>query len=142
VRGYRIELGEIEAVLERHPAVQESVVLAREDEPAANGYADTRLVAYVVTSDKSQVTSPEDSSLVTEWLDEQLAEWQQVFDDSQRQSASLADPTFNIIGWNSSYTGEPIPADEMREWVDATVARILALRPRRALEIGCGTGLL
>src|SRR6185369_16387658 len=52
------------------------------------------------------------------------------------------DPTFNIAGWTSSYTGQPIPADEMRVWVEATVARIRALRPRRVLEIGCGTGLL
>src|SRR5678815_2345962 len=30
----------------------------------------------------------------------------------------------------------------MREWVGETVARILALKPKRVLEIGCGTGLL
>src|SRR6185369_11787289 len=44
--------------------------------------------------------------------------------------------------WNSSYTGEPIPAEEMREWADDAVERILSLEPKRALEIGCGTGLL
>lgn len=42
VRGYRIELGEIEAVLDGHPAVRKSVVVAREV-----GAADTRLVAYL-----------------------------------------------------------------------------------------------
>ena len=35
-----------------------------------------------------------------------------------------------------------IPEAEMRHWLDATVERILDLKPERVLEIGCGTGLL
>ncbi len=45
-------------------------------------------------------------------------------------------------GWNSSYTGEPIPLQEMEEWRSATVDRIMALQPRRVLEIGAGSGLV
>src|SRR5206468_1625789 len=60
LRGYRIELGEIETALNQHPLVAASVLLLREDRPS-----DKRLVAYLVTNDKSQVTSTEDSSLVT-----------------------------------------------------------------------------
>jgi amino acid adenylation domain-containing protein len=43
IRGFRIELGEIESVINRHPSVRESVVVAHEDKSGAKN-----LAAYVV----------------------------------------------------------------------------------------------
>ena len=51
IRGYRVEPREIETMLEEHPAVRESLVVAREVHPGAQ-----QLVAYIVQ--KKGLTSP------------------------------------------------------------------------------------
>ena len=134
IRGFRIELGEIESVLSEHPAVRNTVVLVREDEPG-----NKQLVAYVVAN--RQYQGQAEQSLDANLNDEQVSQWEMTFDETYSQGSD-DDPGFNIIGWNSSYNGQPYPAEHMREWVDTTVERIRALQPKSLLEIGCGTGLL
>jgi amino acid adenylation domain-containing protein len=136
LRGYRIEPGEIEARLKLHPSIREAVVV-----PHAQPSGDIHLVAYVTQNPIAADSL--DKPDVAEMEEEQLAQWQMVHDDEVfNRTSTLADAEFNISGWNSSYTGLPIPAEEMRVWVDDAVGRILEERPRRVLEIGCGTGLL
>jgi ubiquinone/menaquinone biosynthesis C-methylase UbiE len=70
-----------------------------------------------------------------------VAQWQGLYEETYRRQHDVA-LDFDISGWHSSYTGQPIPAAEMREWVETTVAELKALQPQQVLEIGCGTGLL
>ncbi|WP_405750959.1 non-ribosomal peptide synthase/polyketide synthase [Streptomyces sp. NBC_01411] len=123
VRGFRVEPGEVEAVLAEHPALAQAAVAAQGDS----------LVGYVVP----RQDTVRDSGLEAD----HVGEWQDVY-DALPIAPDEAAFGHNFVGWKSSYDGGPIPVEQMREWRDATVTRILALNPRRVLEIGVGTGLL
>jgi amino acid adenylation domain-containing protein/natural product biosynthesis luciferase-like monooxygenase protein len=136
IRGCRIELGEIEATLDRHPFVRTSLVRVTERPGSTSG----ALAAYVVP----------DWATVERALGEALqqdreAEWRSVYDLYYRgevRTVSAADPTFDTTGWTDSFTGGPIPAEAMEDWLGQTIERITALKPRRILEIGSGTGMV
>lgn len=126
LRGFRIELGEIEATLTLHPYIKEAVVVAREDQSN-----DKQLVGYLVAD-----------QVDTETQVAHVEQWQTLYEQTYSRPKEQEDLTFDISVWNSSYTRQPIPEKEMREWVDSTITDIRRLRCKRILEIGCGTGLL
>jgi amino acid adenylation domain-containing protein len=156
ISGIRIEPGEVEAAMREHPSVRDVVVMARTDGgPGETGAADTpddtgsaaRLVAYVLPGTVLAGTAlagiAQSATRDTEEPAEaHVAQWAQVFNDSYQDTPADDDPELNLSSWTSSYTGAPIPPAEMREWVQDTVDLVLSQRPRRVLEIGCGTGLL
>ncbi|MGK7875763.1 MAG: amino acid adenylation domain-containing protein [Xenococcaceae cyanobacterium] len=137
ISGYRIEIGEIETTIGQNMAVKQAVVMARVDA----GNDSKRLVAYVVPNTNGNGDGGKETHN-TEARAEQISQWQQLWDLAYGEDASGYDPTLNTSGWNDSYTGAPIPAAEMAEWVEVTVERILSYKPNRVLEIGCGTGML
>jgi amino acid adenylation domain-containing protein/thioester reductase-like protein/non-ribosomal peptide synthase protein (TIGR01720 family) len=143
IRGYRIELGEIEAVLGSHPRVAQAVVVARPTTSsiaAGEGVRDKQLVGYVVLDPEMMlVREPQrEAQLVTQWQ----GLYEGLYSGAMFSTGEPAVLGEDFGGWNSSYTGAPIPLEEMREWRAAAVDRIRDLGARRVLEIGVGSGLL
>ena len=126
VRGFRIELGEIQAALMAQPGVAGAEVQVLEKQAG-----DQRIVAYITATEEQR----RQADL------RQYQAWSSAFDTTYAPAiCDLDDPDFS--GWHSSYDGQPIPNSEMRSWLQETLDRLRALRPRRVLEIGCGTGML
>jgi amino acid adenylation domain-containing protein len=126
IRGYRIELGEIESALLDCPEVSQAITTVHQ------GIGGARLVGYITLD---QTTDGDDDA-------ELVGEWQHLYDDLYGADGAGSGFGADFRGWNSSFTDEPIPLADMREWRAATVDRIMALQPRRVLEIGAGSGLL
>lgn len=122
IRGYRVSLDEISRAVEKIECVKKAVCVHDKKN-------DLGLVAYVVPDSSFSPSS------------KNVDNWQDVFDKSLAYRNDK-DATFNIAGWNSSYTGRPLSDGEMREWLQNTTGKILSLKPERLLEIGCGSGLI
>jgi amino acid adenylation domain-containing protein len=144
IRGFRIELEEIASILRSHEAVRDSLVLSKQRaRPAAsNSGEEKQLLAYVVPDTRYLEYGEKKAGRAADTWEEQLSDWEKVFNSTYSRSLENPGAAMDIVGWNSSYTGQPIPEEEMREWVDCTVSRILSFEPRRVIEVGCGTGLI
>ncbi|WP_190017130.1 non-ribosomal peptide synthetase [Streptomyces lucensis] len=124
IRGHRIEPGEVEAALDMVPTVRRSVVVAE----------DEQLVAFLEVDEDAERTAKAGDEMEAD----RVGQWRMLYNTTYGDDGGADD----LAGWTSSYTGRPIEEQEMQAWLDDTVSRILALAPRRVLEIGCGTGLI
>lgn len=130
IRGQRVELGEIEKVIQTHPSVKDNAVIARKDDD------NLRIVSYIVKDN--------DYQFVNDVADDKqhVEQWESVFDNAYSKEEEIVDETINATSWHSSYSGETIALEEMDEWLSDTVKTIEKMKPRKVLEIGCGTGMV
>ncbi len=129
LRGFRVEPGEIAASLRRREGVAQAIVTVRED-----ALGERRLVGYVVPD--TSVSSDHEAA-------QHVGEWHEIYDSIYERDELLSEGIVeDFSGWNSSYSGEPIPLPQMRAWRAAALERIRATQPERILEIGVGSGLL
>ncbi|MER7273813.1 amino acid adenylation domain-containing protein [Dactylosporangium sp. NPDC000244] len=128
IRGHRVEPGEIDAVARACPGVRDACTLAV---PAPSG--EDQLVTFVTPEPAGDSTD--------DWRNL----WEGTYSPDRVAAGSpdrAAADDFDLRGWQDSYTRQPLPEADMRDWVARTVERIAATGARTFAEIGCGTGLL
>jgi ubiquinone/menaquinone biosynthesis C-methylase UbiE len=138
----------IEAALRRHPAVAQATVVAGADGetiayvlPANLPSPATPAIPAPPASEPTPATPPNTARQAPPH--DQVAAWARTFDrDIYAFDAAPPDPWFDTLGWVSSYDGLPLSTAEMRAWAADSLDQVAAARPRRVLEIGCGTGML
>ena len=133
IRGHRIEPAEIAATLLADDAIAQAAASTR---PDTNG--NPRLIAWIAPNPVSDSVGRMRKELQTQ----RLSDWAKLEETFRTADAHPEDPAFDTRGWASSFTGLPLPDDEMGDYVEATVARIRSLNPQHVLEVGCGTGLI
>jgi amino acid adenylation domain-containing protein len=124
INGMRVELGEIEAAMRSLPEVEQAVVLVAGRDDIST------LSAFVVPSE-----SHDPHLSMTQ-------DWQSAFDNLYEASTSPKRELLDFTGWSQTASGEAIPPDEMRAWLNDTIDAIMSLRPKRILEVGSGLGLI
>jgi amino acid adenylation domain-containing protein len=126
IRGYRIELGEIEAALGKHPAVQECVVVAREDVPG-----DKRLVGYVIPATEQNVNVAE----LRAWVKDRLPEYMvpvaivemrrfPLSPNGKVDRRKLPAPEYTRPELENEYQGARTPAEEIISTIWAEVLKL------------------
>ena len=126
IRGCRIELGEIEAVLSKHEAVQEAVVLAREDKPGQK-----RLVAYVLARSELMLRNDELRKYLRQRLPEYMVPraWLVLDHLPLTANGKLDRKALELLPLEAQPEKFPAPANPTAEMLAAIWAEVLGIKP-------------
>ncbi|GAA1983371.1 amino acid adenylation domain-containing protein [Catenulispora subtropica] len=123
----KVDVERVEAALVAHPQIRAAEVTVGQDDQGR-----PELIAHLVPEEQINAEDFEDF----------MESWRFVFESTYVPDADGTGEDAALQGWVDSFTQSNIPPEDMREWVEATVGRVLALAPERLLEVGAGTGLL
>jgi acyl carrier protein len=127
IRGYRIEPNEIVTVLDRHPMISTSHVIAQEDHAAGK-----RLIAYVVAALGSQPTCAELQDFLRVYLPEYMVPTAFVCLDSLplTSNGKVDRQALPVASASNTLQGEPQVAARtlVEKRVAATVAKLLHMQ--------------
>ncbi len=115
IRGFRIELGEIENALLAHDAIQDVVVIAREDT------GDKRLVAYVVIAVTEWSADSEDDVLLSTQMDAWRQHLSQTLPEYMMPSSFVVLDTLPLTP-NGKVNRKVLPAPDMSQEQGSYVA--------------------
>jgi acyl-CoA synthetase (AMP-forming)/AMP-acid ligase II/acyl carrier protein len=141
IRGFRIELGEIETILSRHPAIRETVVVAREEVENPKSETCTQqsrsiqnpksLAAYVVTNPEQAPTVSELRAFLKQKLPEYMVPSAFVFLDALPLTANgkidrkaLPLPDQRRLELQEVYVAPRTPTEEMIAEIWAEVLKL------------------
>lgn len=119
--------------LKRHPAVRDALIVQR----GGTGEA-PRLAAYVVPDPAARLSASRGAE--REWLERSRQVWEDVYTTAMQEAEQNNDPQADPYLIIHSWSGLVKRSEEISELMEHSANRIRALRPKRILEIGCGSG--
>lgn len=134
VRGYRIELGEIETAVAQVEGVSAVAVTT-----AADATGENHLLAYVTEDVVESELFQNQLSHIDNWKEK----WNLIYDSGIKAISSehVKDRKLDTA-IAQQLSGNSAIDEQVSEWLQQTIDRIINVRPQHVLEIGCGAGQL
>ncbi|KEY64595.1 hypothetical protein S7711_03654 [Stachybotrys chartarum IBT 7711] len=133
IRGHRVELLEIENALRNHISVSDAAVMM-----SSHQDTESYIVGFVTANQNDQQS-------IQNVQNEHVNGWNELSAHNYMALENVSGQKIgrDFQGWTSMYDGAQIEEETMNEWLDDTIASLVArCSPRHVLEVGTGSGMI